>query len=328
MNRFDTFRKIFLSVILAAAAVPVGFQSCEYASEVKDARPIPQFTVPPKDPRFRYVQFIAVGDAGTGGSGQREVAESMARKAGQDSVSFLLVLGDNFYESGVASTRDDQWQTKFEKMYWQPSLQVPFYAVLGNHDYRLNPQAEVEYTTVSRRWKMPHRYYTFLQPIDDSTTIAFFCIDTSPLAGEVSEEGDRRDTSNATTQIQWLETELLQSKAHWKIVLGHHTVYSGGIHGDNDKLRSQLEPFFTKYKVDIYLCGHDHHLELLTPIKGVHYIISGGGGKHRDVTWRDNTIYAATNLGFVWFRISPKDVVVEFLSREGKLRYAQTLTKQ
>ena len=135
------------------------------------------------------------------------------------------------------------------------------------------------------------------------------------------------DTSNPVPQLRWLRTQLQKSKAQWKIVMGHHTLYSGGVHGDNEKLRPLLEPLFMKYKVDIYLSGHDHHLELLKPINGVYYIVSGGGGKHRSVTWRDNTIYAATNLGFVWFRVSPRDVLVEFLTREGKLGYAHVITK-
>jgi hypothetical protein len=46
--------------------------------------------------------------------------------------------------------------------------------VLGNHDYRSNPQAQVEYTKVSNRWKIPERYYSFVVPIDDSTEAEFF----------------------------------------------------------------------------------------------------------------------------------------------------------
>ena len=42
--------------------------------------------------------------------------------------------GDNFYESGVDSISDDKWQTTFEAIYDAPALQVPWYAVLGNHD--------------------------------------------------------------------------------------------------------------------------------------------------------------------------------------------------
>jgi tartrate-resistant acid phosphatase type 5 len=298
-----------------------------FDSVVENARPVPSFEVPMKDPGISYVQFVAVGDAGTGRRGQREVAESMARVAAEDTAQFVLFLGDNFYESGVSSVSDPQWQTKFEDVYVHPSLQIPFYAVLGNHDYRLNPRAQIEYTSLSTRWRMPNSYYTFMRPLDDSTTVQFFCIDTYPLSKE--KLGDTATLSGySRTQLRWLERELTNSSARWKIVVGHHTVYSGAdYHGDDPNLASALEPLFVTYGVDIYLCGHDHHQEILQPAKGVHYIISGGGGKHRDVTWRDNTIFAATNLGFTSFRVSRNDLLVRFFSRSGNLDFAYTISK-
>lgn len=337
--KFPTIRRHILLPITLILLISLIFQSCGSCgtwirgeiptSKVINAKPIPSFTIPPKNPHQHYVQFIAVGDMGTGGSGQQDVAQAMARKASNDSISFVLVLGDNFYESGVTSINDEQWQIKFEKMYWQPSLQVPFYAVLGNHDYRSNPQAQVEYTTVSTRWKMPARYYTFSYPTGDTTNVQFFCLDTQPLASlDMKEAQSPPEQSTTTQQLRWLEHELSVSTARWKIALGHHTMYSGGEHGDNRELAYLLEPLFVQYKVDLYLCGHDHDQELLKPIKGVYYILSGAGGKHRDVTWRDNTVYAATNLGFVWFRISQKEILVEFLDRQGKLDYAHVITKQ
>ncbi|HTY58406.1 MAG TPA: tartrate-resistant acid phosphatase type 5 family protein, partial [Bacteroidota bacterium] len=252
---------------------------------------MPAFHVPERNAGTRYLQFIAVGDFGTGGDEQREVGESMAAKAKSDSISFVLALGDNFYETGVRSVTDPAWQNGFEKMYDERSLQVPFYAVLGNHDYVDNPQAQVDYTNLSTRWRMPDRYYTFVSPIDDTTAVQFFCLDTNPLTDlSLKEARTLSDTSLAGRQIAWLDRELARSTARWKIVLGHHTVYSNGEHGSNEELRTLLEPLFIKYRVDVYLCGHDHHQELLTPVQGVYYIISGAGAKHRDVTWRDNTV--------------------------------------
>jgi len=297
-------------------------------SRVIDPRPIPKFEIPSTTAGTRYLQFEAVGDFGTGAGGQRDVAESMARIASRDSISFVLVLGDNFYESGVESVNDKQWQTAFEDVYDQPGLNVPFYAVLGNHDYRTNPQAQVEYTRISNRWRMPDRYYSFVRAIDDTTKAEFFCLDTNPLANlSLSEAKTLSDTGMEVRQLHWLDRQLAQSKARWKIVLGHHPLYSGGEHGDNETLQYLLEPLFTKYRVDFYLCGHDHDLELLKPIHGVTYVVSGAGGKHRDVRWRENTQFAATNLGFVFFRISDNDGVVEFLSRSGELEYAATIHK-
>lgn len=50
---------------------------------------------------------------------------------------------DNFYESGVTSVTDDQWLMSWRQPYNHSSLQLPWYACLGNHDYIDNPQAQV-----------------------------------------------------------------------------------------------------------------------------------------------------------------------------------------
>lgn len=297
-------------------------------SEVRDAPALPPFSVPPKDSGKKYVEFIAIGDAGTGAFGQRLTAEAMRMKAERDSISFVLSLGDNFYEFGVRSVDDPQWQDKFERMYASPSLNVPFYAVLGNHDYRQNPQAQVEYSRKTTRWNMPDRFYTFIRQFDASTSAQFFCLDTQPMAYLSSNDlSTGKDSAKYMLQLRWLEKELSESSARWKIVLGHHPLYSNGEHGSNKELASLLEPILARHAVDFYLSGHEHDLQLLKPVNGVNYVISGGGGKHRNVTWRDNTVYAGTNLGFAFFRISQDEALVEFINRTGVTQYAHRFFK-
>ena len=50
---------------------------------------------------------------------------------------------DNFYNSGVTSVSDPQWLESWRTPYNHSSLQLPWYACLGNHDYIGNPQAQV-----------------------------------------------------------------------------------------------------------------------------------------------------------------------------------------
>jgi len=297
-------------------------------SKVNNARTVPAPVVPAKDPHLRYIQFLAVGDFGTGGPEQKDVAASMAKKAEAEPVTFIVSTGDNICESGVSSVTDPQWKEKFEDVYFQQSLQVPFYAVLGNHDYHSSTQAQIEYSRISTRWKMPDYYYSFSVPMSDTASIQFFCLDTNPLSSlDTAEVHALPDSGKQMRQVRWLERELSASHARWKVVVGHHTIYSGGSHGDNDGLRVLLEPVMAHYGVDVYLCGHDHHLELIAPVHGITYVISGAGGKRRDVTWRDNTLFAATNYGFNFFRVSAKNMLIEFLDRGGNIRYVHEITK-
>ncbi|MBF0383934.1 MAG: metallophosphoesterase, partial [Magnetococcales bacterium] len=109
--------------------------------------------------------FYTLGDQGTGGKKQRRVAAAMEREAKKSGKpDFVLLLGDNFYNNGVVSIDDPQWQEKFEKIYKGSQLQnIPFFAVLGNHDYRQSSDAQVLYTTQgkgSRRWQMPDKFFS------------------------------------------------------------------------------------------------------------------------------------------------------------------------
>jgi hypothetical protein len=105
------------------------------------------------------LSFIALDDWGRNGEyNQHSVAGQMAVAARALDVQFILALGDNFYPSGVRSTADPQWRASFEDVYSAHALNVDWYVVLGNHDYKGNPQAEVDYSRVSRRWRMPARY--------------------------------------------------------------------------------------------------------------------------------------------------------------------------
>lgn len=81
--------------------------------------------------------FLVVGDWGRAGHHhQRTVANAMALLAHQTNPRFIISTGDNFYEDGVASSKDKQWNISFEKVYAYSWLEnIPWYVVLGNHDH-------------------------------------------------------------------------------------------------------------------------------------------------------------------------------------------------
>ena len=107
-------------------------------------------------PAAKAVSFLVVGDWGHAGEGaQRAVAAQMAAAARSTKADFVISVGDLFYPDGVASVDDPQWRTSFEDVYAQFALYIPWYVVLGNHEYRGNPQAIVDYGRRARRWRMP-----------------------------------------------------------------------------------------------------------------------------------------------------------------------------
>lgn len=265
------------------------------------------------------LDFFAVGCAGSGNQGQYKLAEIMAAAAEKQDISFVLYLGDNFYGAGVKSVKDRQWKTKFEDVFKAPSLEMPFYAVLGNHDYLRNPQAQVEYTALSTRWKMPERYYTFSRTLADGTLVDFFALDTQPI-----HQGGGKE------QVAWIEDKLSNSKADWKIVFGHHPVYSGDkLHRSKTlNVRQALEPLFIKYGVQLYLSAHSHNIEVMREMSGVNYIISGAGSRPRNVYWGDNTRFAYAAIGFTSLHVSKESIGVQFMGLgEDPVKYAYTIEK-
>jgi 3',5'-cyclic AMP phosphodiesterase CpdA len=83
-------------------------------------------------------------------------------------------------------------------------------------------------------------------------------------------------------QLGWLEQRLKSSTAHWKIAVFHHPIYSSGKrHGSDEDLRRKLEPLFVRYGVNAVFSGHDHFYERTKPQHGIHYFVTGAGGKTR-----------------------------------------------
>ena len=91
-------------------------------------------------------------------------------------------------------------------------------------------------------------------------TVEFFAIDTTPLGWRTKD----------AEQLKWLEGALKKSTARWKVVFGHHPLYSHSKRPYNATLIRRLEPLFVKHKVDLYVAGHDDP-EALNPQVHVHF---------------------------------------------------------
>ena len=299
--------------------------------------------LPPGTPKLK---FLVLGDWGGGdewriGSeySQRQVADGMASmvKRKDRGVDFVIGVGDNIYPSGVDSITDRKWLTVFEEVYDPQRFPMIFYMVLGNHDYRKNPIAQVAYhqlknKTATGRWYMPDRYYTFSKTLSDSTVIQFFALDTQMLIEDDAYRDHRDRTQGAADeperQMAWFTARLAESRARWKIVFMHHPVFSNGHHGDTEWLISRLKPLLERYHVNAVFSGHDHNLEAITPVNGVHYFVSGAGAHTRNVTWRENTLFAYAGNGFTWCRITRNEFLVVMCDKKGKARWGMPIVHE
>ena len=234
--------------------------------------------------------LVFVGDAGKGGAGQKAVADAVKAWCAARRCDFVAYLGDNLYPAGATSPDDPIFRDRFE-VYWE-GFDVPFYVALGNHDHMGDPQAELDYAKTSRLWRMPARWYRFEQGIAE-----FLVLDTgpSPDGGKVAGE-----------QLAWLQGELARPAAPWRVAYGHHPIHSSGLHGASPALITGLEPIFRDGGVDLWLCGHDHHLEVLDDGVAPLEVISGGGSAARKVKPPvAGSVYLAPSLGFGYLVLEP-----------------------
>ncbi|RAW00014.1 metallophosphoesterase [Pseudochryseolinea flava] len=281
------------------------------------------------------VNFIVMGDWGRNGEDhQKPVAAQMGKVAAEASVDFIVATGDNFYPLGVISEFDPHWKYSYEDIYTAFSLQWDWHPVLGNHDYGANPEAQVNYSKISRRWQMPARYYSKKFAIQGDTTqqilIAF--IDTTPLIKSYySGNGHHVHDQDSTAQKQWIEKTLADPSPNikWKFVVGHHPMYTGGGRTDSKdtkSIRRVLQPLLVKYSVDAYLAGHEHSLQHMQ-VGDVDHFVSGAASERTPVKMLPISKYSASEYGFMLFSILPDKALVQVIDHEGKIIYRTELLK-
>ncbi|MDM1502233.1 metallophosphoesterase [Myroides marinus] len=283
--------------------------------------------------------FLVMGDFGrVGDYYQRDVAREMGNAMAVLDGEFVVSVGDNFYPNGVASTEDYHWISSFESIYTNPSLYADWYVALGNHDYLGNVQAQVDYTKVSRRWNMPDRYYSKEFKLDNGEKLLLVVMDTNPFIDgyqKSSKYGDLREQDTAK-QMKWLEETLgkADKSIQWKIVVGHHPMYSGGkrkTNKDTQGFEQKFADFFDKHKVDAYICGHEHDLQIIKPKdRYTTQFLSGAASEVRPSGEMEHTIFAAAEPGFMTFSILDKELTVQVVKadkEDAKVLYTHTIKK-
>ena len=276
------------------------------------------------------ITFVVIGDWGVMGKNlQRGVARSMNAAALKHRAQFIITTGDNFYYRGVWNTTDPHWKRSFEDIYTGAGQAVPWHPVLGNHDYGHNPQAQVEYSKLSKRWQMPARYYKLEKDLKGTKGLLLAFTDTSPFV-TASYGANMADLPAQDTAAQraWLAQTLSRSKAHWKIVIGHHPLYSAGKHGNTTELIERFKPLFLQNGTHFYLAGHDHSLQhLAVPGEAPTYLISGGGSGRTYIKKHPYRRFGRSSAGFLVMTLYPEKAVFYFYNVAGRLLYTKETVK-
>ncbi len=304
----------------------------------------------------KSVCFLAVGDFGRqGGFNQRAVAGGMAAVASSLRAQFVVSTGDNVYPAGITSGDDPRWRETFSDIYTAPSLAVPWYAVLGNHDWVGNVSAQTR-GIADARWRANMSFsldtagaVTEHGSYGDAPLLSLFYVDTTPWVHEYRNGGsidwvtggvlppDAAAGPPGAREAAWrawedaqaarLASALNASSARWRVVVGHHAVYSyAREHGSQAEL-ARLNGILRASGVAAYVNGHDHNLQVIRAPgddaqAGPLYVTSGAGSQTRDsvVDPHDGSLlFSYGHAGFSAVQVTPHALTLTSYDMAGQL---------
>lgn len=279
------------------------------------------------------INLMVVSDLGRNGyHDQKPVASAMGRVAGEIDPEAVIAIGDTHHYGGVQSASDPLWMTNFETIYSHPELMINWYAVCGNHEYRGNTQAVIDYSGVSRRWTMPSRYYTMT--FDDyGTTLRLVMIDTTPLIDKYRKKSDTYPDAalqDADAQLQWLEKTLAEATEDWVVVAGHHPIFASTDKAESERtdMQKRVDTILRRHHVDMYICGHLHNYQHIRR-KGsdIDYIVNTSGSLTRTPGDVEGTVFRNDSPGFSILSADRNSLRLHMLDRDGQLIHTVSRTK-
>ena len=294
------------ALLLLGLFVPAVFLGCD---KPHTAALTPEIVVGSDQPPFLLrpgsLKFAVIGDSGRWSTEQRQTAAQLGTEREGFPFDFVLMLGDNNYGDGSPGSYVPRFEEPFKPLL---DANVKFYAAVGNHDQ--GPQLNYPLFNMSG-----HRYYTFertagvVPPVvgDMGNRVRFFAVDTVNLDAE---------------QMVWLDRELSESKADWKIVYMHHPLYSSGRYAFSSALlRRTLEQTLIEHQVDVVFSGHEHLYERMRPQSGVMYFVSGAAGSVRTGDLRPSSHQAKGydgDLSFMLVEIAGNTLYFQAVNRIGE----------
>jgi len=195
------------------------------------------------------VTFLYLGDAQ---NALRTHWSRLIRAAFQEApqADFILHAGDLVDKA----SRDLDWAEWFEATGFIHGM-IPAVPVAGNHEFqRLNMGRGDQDRVLSVMWRPQ-----FTLPEDPSLSD-----DLQETVYDIRYTEDIHlfvlSTQNQKTaeQAAWLDEQLRESDALWRIVSMHHPIFSSGEDRDSPERRAALLPVLQRHNVDLVLQGHDH----------------------------------------------------------------------
>jgi 3',5'-cyclic AMP phosphodiesterase CpdA len=204
------------------------------------------------------LRFAVYGDMRGGHRVHGQIVESLLDEA----IDFVVVTGDLV----LRGSDEADWQRFFDVA--RPLLRrLPYYPVAGNHDLGKTGDERLRMNEIFSLWPGPAdrpaygHWYSF-----DLSGVHFVMLDSNSYRNE--------------EQRSWLEKDLQAarksgSRAIFAAV--HAGPFSRGLHRGDRYAAEHYAPILAANGVTLLFSGHDH-LYQRGEVKGLNYMVSGGGG--------------------------------------------------
>ena len=281
------------------------------------------------------VNLFIANDLGRNGYyEQKTIAELMGVMGETIGPEAVVAAGDVHHFEGVVSTQDPLWMTNYELIYSHPELMITWLPVLGNHEYRGNTQAVLDYRNISRRWEMEGRYYTKVYD-DNGVSIRLVLIDTTPLINRYHNSSTYPDvdSQDIDAQLKWIDKTLNEATEDWVIVAGHHPMYADTKKDliEQKDMQERLLPILKRYKskVAMYVCGHIHNFQhIRRGNDGIDYVVNSSASLARKVNPTEGTIFCSPAEGFSVVSATKKQLNLYMIDKKGEVIHKVEKTKK
>ncbi|KAJ3067883.1 Tartrate-resistant acid phosphatase type 5 [Podochytrium sp. JEL0797] len=286
---------------------------------------------------LNFFDALIVGDWGLLSADQGNVAAAMNQWAQASSSEAIISVGDNFYKGaaslaydGVQSANDVKFQSVWSNVFNGGYIKnLPWWSVMGNHDWNNAGSALSELQHQSALWVMPDFFYTKRVEVDIGVFATFIFIETdllfygyagysAPMLSTFTALGWTAANNTIAKQLAWIENAIASANNDaFVFLVGHHETYT--CVADANANMQTILTYVNKWNVTGYMNGHQHTLAGYVTNNGSTLQIQAGSGGKIDSACAplDNTFSAGTevvNYGFAHLRLDKTGAYVNFVN--------------
>ncbi|AKU94143.1 Tartrate-resistant acid phosphatase type 5 precursor [Labilithrix luteola] len=226
----------------------------------------------------------------------QKVAAAMNTWAAAQGTNFVISLGSNFYQGGtfayegVQSATDAKFTTLWKDVYAGTTLsQVPWWLVLGNHDWYATGSPKFEMQHQDPNWNLPDYFYTKRVALPGCKHATFVFVETNLLFyGYAGKQNMATNFASASwslsakthlKQLAWIDWTLQQANQdEFVIVIGDHPTFTCGSDVTGSAYMGQLGAILTKWQPTAYVNAHHSTLAYYAISSQMLQVQVGSGG--------------------------------------------------